>query len=319
MKQILWASLALGLAACQPAPSQTYGGYVEGEYVYLSAPQAGYLTTLAAPRGSTVQAGQTLFTVEAQSDRYAVDEAAARQRAASARAGNLQQGRRSEEVASLQASLAAAEAALEQATRQLAREQQLAASGFVSTARVDDARNAQSQALAQRDSLRAQLQLARQPLGRQAEAQAAQADASAAGAQLAQKAWLLARQQVQAPQGGVISDTYYRAGEWVPAGKPVASLLPANGRRLRFFVPQPVLAQLAVGGEIEALCDGCAAPVRGRIDFIANQAEYTPPVIYSEGRRDKLVFRVEALPLPGQPLLPPGLPLSVRLPAKGAA
>lgn len=265
-----------------------------------------------------MQPGQVLFAVEAQSDHYALDEVQARQQAAEARAGNLQTGRRREEVASLRAALTAAQSALTLATRQLAREQQLAASGFVSPARVDDARNAQAQASAMRDSLPSQrLQLAQQPLGRQAENRAAEADASAATALVAQKSWLLSRQQVSAPQGGVINETYFRRGEWVPAGKPVASLLPASGRRLRFFVPQAVLPRLAPGTEVAAHCDGCARPVRARIDFIASQAEYTPPLIYSRDSRDKLVFRVEAVPLAGQPLLPPGLPLAVSLPGGG--
>ena len=56
------------------------------------------------------------------------------------------------------------------------------------------------------------------------------------------------------------------------------------------------------------------APIRGIIDFIAAQAEYTPPIIYSKGSREKLVFRIEAAPDPQQaPTLNPGLPVDVRL------
>ena len=61
-------------------------------------------------------------------------------------------------------------------------------------------------------------------------------------------------------------------------------------------------------------CDGCVGPVHASIDFIAAQAEYTPPVIYSHGSREKLVFRVEAVPDPAQAAtLRPGLPVDVRL------
>jgi HlyD family secretion protein len=65
---------------------------------------------------------------------------------------------------------------------------------------------------------------------------------------------------------------------------------------------------------VEAGCDGCATPIRAAIDFIAPQAEYTPPVIYSRGSREKLVFRVEAAPaLEQAATLRPGLPVDVRL------
>ena len=56
-------------------------------------------------------------------------------------------------------------------------------------------------------------------------------------------------------------------------------------------------------GQIEAACDGCA-PARATISFIADEAEFTPPVIFSRDARQKLVYRVEARPDPGSPLKP---------------
>ena len=40
-------------------------------------------------------------------------------------------------------------------------------------------------------------------------------------------------------------------------------------------------------------CDGCA-DIPAKIRFIAPQAEFTPPVIYSMDERSKLVFLIEA-------------------------
>ena len=100
---------------------------------------------------------------------------------------------------------------------------------------------------------------------------------------------------------------------WPPARRWPA-LLPDARRRLRFFVPETAIATLKPGQKVEARCDGCAAPIRATIDFIAPQAEYTPPVIYSRGSREKLVFRVEAAAAPEQAAtLRPGLPVDVRL------
>ena len=50
----------------------------------------------------------------------------------------------------------------------------------------------------------------------------------------------------------------------------------------------------------------------GTIRFIAPEAEYTPPVIYSVGSRGKLVFMAEAWPAEGV-TLNPGQPVDVRL------
>ena len=38
-----------------------------------------------------------------------------------------------------------------------------------------------------------------------------------------------------------LHDTYYVVGDWVPAGSPVASVLPAGNVKVRFFVAEPAL------------------------------------------------------------------------------
>ena len=50
------------------------------------------------------------------------------------------------------------------------------------------------------------------------------------------------------------------------------------------------------------------------MSYVANDPEYTPPVIYSNETRAKLVFLVEARPaLENAPRLRPGQPVSVTL------
>lgn len=310
----LTAITALSLAACGDKPAAGYQGYVEGEYLYLAAPQGGYLDTLQAVRGSRVVAGAMVFTVAADTEQAGVKEAEAREQAAREKVNNLSAPRRQSEVAALAAQLHVAEAALRLSETQVSQQQALAARGFVSSARLDEARAARARDAAQVEAARQQLASYRDAIGRAPEVRAAEADVDAAQAQLAQKRWQLEKKAVTAPAAGEIADVYYRPGEWVPAGAAVASLLPDTRRRLRFFVPEPVLATLKPGQAVEARCDGCAEPVRATIDFISPEAEYTPPVIYSRESREKLVFRIEAAPLPDQrSVLRPGLPVDVRL------
>jgi HlyD family secretion protein len=92
----------------------------------------------------------------------------------------------------------------------------------------------------------------------------------------------------------------------------VLSLLPASNVKARFYVPEPQLQQLALGRGVRLRCDGCGEPVAARVTFIATKPEYTPPVIYSNEQRAKLVFLVEAKPAPADAArLRPGQPLSV--------
>jgi HlyD family secretion protein len=74
----------------------------------------------------------------------------------------------------------------------------------------------------------------------------------------------------------------------------VVSLLPPGNIKVRFFVPEAVLPRIALGEAVAIRCDGCAGDVPARISFISRSSEFTPPVIYSQEERSKLVFLVEA-------------------------
>jgi HlyD family secretion protein len=89
------------------------------------------------------------------------------------------------------------------------------------------------------------------------------------------------------------------------------SLLPPGNVKIRFYVPEGRLASLAVGQPVSLRCDSCPAGLRARISFIASAAEYTPPVIYSNSSRAKLVYRIEARPETTETRLHPGQPVDV--------
>jgi len=93
-----------------------------------------------------------------------------------------------------------------------------------------------------------------------------------------------------------VEQIYYRPGEMVPSGRPVLALLPPGNIKVRFFVPETVLPNIAYGDTARISCDGCAKDLTARVSFIARQSEFTPPVIYSLEERSKLVYMVEALP-----------------------
>ena len=106
----------------------------------------------------------------------------------------------------------------------------------------------------------------------------------------------LDRRRVVSPVSGSVQEIYFRVGEMVQAGRPIVSLLPPENVRVRFFVPQAVLPQVHIGDRISVNCDGCAQGLVARVNFVSAQAEFTPPIIYSQEERARLVFRIEALP-----------------------
>lgn len=299
------------IAGCDREEKRYFQGYVEGDYLYLATPVAGYLKILDAPRGSKVSAGQPVFSIADDLEGHALAEALARKQAAIDRVANLQEPRRTTEIDALKASQRVAEAALRLSEAQLKRQLALAKSQFISEEKIDELRAARDRDRAQVESLREQIKTSLASVGREAEVRAAEAEVSAAEAQVAQRQWSIDNKRIDAPKNGEIADVFYQVGEWVPAGQPVVSLLPQDQRKLRFFVPEPDLSRLLIGAEVEARCDACPAPIRARIDFISPQAEYTPPVIFSRETRSKLVFRVEAAPLSAFEILHPGLPIEI--------
>ena len=314
MRRATLIALSLFFYGCEKAPDTAWQGYVEGEYVLLASPYAGQLQKLHVRRGDAVEAGKPVFALEQASERAARTEAEERLRSAQARLENLAQGRRAPEVDALRAELRQAQAALELSEKNLAREEKLVKSEATSRARYDEARGALARDRARVAAAEAQLRSAQQPVGRDAERKAAEAEIAGARAAVAQAVWRLEQKSVTAPVAGLVQDTFFVEGEWVPAGRPVASLLPPGNVKIRFYIPEPFLPRLAPGKDVEVRCDGCPAPLAAKVSFVSSQAEYTPPVLYSRDSRGKLVFLVEARPGPADAVkLRPGQPIDVRL------
>jgi HlyD family secretion protein len=263
--------VAVLLAACD-APDATLQGYVEGEYVRVAAPVAGQLQELAVARGASVESGAPLFVLEQALEAAGVTEAG-------------------ESIGAIRAQADQAEAAFRLAEANLKRLTELRAKGLASQEQVDEARTEHRRSDARRREMAASRRTAE--------------------ARLDQARWQLTHKSVIAPAAGLVDDTFYRVGEWVPAGAPVVSILPPQNRVVRFFVPEARLAALRPGQAIEVRRDGAGA-VAATITFIAPRAEFTPPVIYSQDARAKLVFMVEARPAPADAAaLHPGQPVDV--------
>jgi HlyD family secretion protein len=124
----------------------------------------------------------------------------------------------------------------------------------------------------------------------------------------------LSQKRQNAPQAGLVFDTLFRPGEWVPSGRPVVALLPPGNIKVRAFVPETEIGTVRVGYGARVHVDGVDQPLAGRVGFISPKAEYTPPVIYSRETREKLVFMIEILfdPAAGAKLHP-GQPVDVEL------
>ena len=305
----------LAFAGCTNAPPAGYPGYVEGEYVRVASPLSGTLLQLAVERGTQVTKDAPLFTLGSEQERAARAEAEARVRQAQATLANLEKARRPQEIAAVRAQLAQAQASLRQTEADLVRTEKLVADKFLPPQQRDQALAARDRDRGRVAELNQQVQIANLP-ARSDEIAAATAEAKAATDALAQAQWRVEQKSQTAPTAGLVVDTLYRPGEWIAAGAPVVSLLAPANVKLRFYIPETIVATVRIGDAVTVRCDGCGGDIPAKVRFIAPQAEFTPPVIYSRENRSNLVFLVEARPDVPNPALHPGLPVEVALAAR---
>jgi len=285
MKRVLLLASLLLLASCEKKADDAWLGYAEGDEALIAAPQAGWVTQMTVQRGQVVHRGDVLFVLDDTREKASRDQAAA----------SLQGARAA--LAQARSGLAQEQANLIYTRTELGRQDRLAQQGIGTPAQRDAARNAFGQSQARIGQLQAQIA--------QMQAQIAQTEAG-----LGSASYSLSQRQVVAETEGPVQDINFRQGEYVPASAPVLSILPPGNIFVRFFVPEGQLSRIRLGQTVRVTCDGCR-PVQAQVSFIAAQQEFTPPVIFSNESREKLVFKLEARAQGGLKLHP-GQPVQVR-------
>jgi len=315
---VIFALLAAGLFWRAPLLSalgfagedDRYLGYVEGETSLIAPPVAGRLVQRPVDRGVEVKKGDRLFVIDPVLAEAEVARAAGALDEARSRYENLLKGKRPEEQDVVRGQRHEAEASLAMAETELQRQAQLLEKGFTTRQSYDQAFSQVHQLRSRIGSLTAQERVG-DLAARPDEIAAAKAQVDQDQAALAQAKKRLDDLMPSAPEDGLIENTFFNTGEWVPAGTPVVSLLPAFRVKLRFFVPEEDVARAQMGETVSFTCDSCPTDLKARIIYISPRSEFTPPVIYSQTARTKLVFLIEARPEPTQTRLPPGLPVTV--------
>lgn len=300
------------LSSCSRQTSNRVQGYVEGEFVYIASPLAGALESLQVKRGAKVKTGDLLFALESVSEKAARDEAERLLAQARANLEDVKKGERPSEIESIEAQLNQARAALALSKKEFARQKKLISSRATSEQDFDRARSKRDQDRQRVAQLEADLETAQ--LGsRTDQVTAAQANVEALEAALAKAQWNLSQKSQAAPQAGLVFDTLYREGEWIAAGRPVVVLLPPQNIKVRAFVPEKRIGTIHLDDSVWVTVDGLPEPFIGKVSFISPRAEYTPPVIYSQESRDKLVFMIEVVFDPKTAVnLHPGQPVDVQ-------
>ena len=308
MKRVIITLTVLFLVSC--GETETDGslqGYAEGRQLNLAPRSAGILTTLTIREGDFVEAGAALFAVDSERAKARLDEAIAANAAAEAQLMNLKKGGRPEEIRAAEETLREADAAFTLAEQTFTRTKNLVDRGVLSTARLDQDQATLDASRARVTEAQSRLEIIQLP-ARPDVIAAAEREIEALKSAIIRAETELRDRSITAPDAGRIEVIYRRVGEIAGPSQPVLALLPPDQKRIRFFVPEKILSQVKHGNRVVFSCDSCEDNMGGEIVFISDQAEFTPPVIFSEKDREKLVYLVEAKPdqpekfLNGQPV-----------------
>lgn len=315
MKVIILIFFLFSLGGCHQEKN-ILQGYIEGQYSNISSNLSGKLIKLYVVRGQSVDKGQLLFSLDQEPEQSQLNKAMSNLQSEISKLKDISLGERSTVLLSIMAQRDQAQADLELAESNFNRTDQLYQKKVVSKADYDDA--LAKLKLNQQKVKQFQQNLAEAELGeRQYRIIQQNEIVKAAQASLDEAKWRLKQKTVFAPEAGLIFDTFFNDGEEIEANQPVLSLLAPHNIFLIFFIPEPLLSQIALNQDVVFSCDGCAQQFKGKIYFISAQAEYTPPVIFSRESRYKLVYRVEAyLPLEVAKKVHPGQPVDVFISTK---
>lgn len=256
LMKLLWMSIFVScLIACQPQDDKRFNGYIDTDLVYLSSDFAGRLVDLGVVKGQRVSPQQYLFRLEQTSENY-----------------HLKMSQLTHDNLVAQR---------EQAFIQL-RYNEINYRRAV-TMRKKNAASQEDVDAAERDLNNQKQQL---PII-DAQIKSNLVDSE-------DQEWRIRRKENQAPTQGIIFDTYYKPGEFIPAGYPVLSFIMRDNVKAIFFVPEKRLREIQLNDEIHIMTDKDEPYATGRIAYVSQIAEFTSPILYSREDRSSLVFRVEA-------------------------
>jgi HlyD family secretion protein len=300
------------LSACPNEATPQLTGYVEGEYVWIAPVFTARIESVLVRRGELAEKGSVIAELEKHDAVLERLEAEARLAEARSQHANMRKGLREDEISAIEASLGATKAQLQEAQLAFNRARDLYSQGITSKASYDQAEAARATAEAKVKETADRLRVAR--TGARPDELAAQLQKIAqASAAVDAAQWRLEQRQVRAPSNGEVSDILLNPGEISGPSAPIVSFLPDGAIKLTLFAAEPDRAALALGSKLLISCNGCPAGLMASVSYVSREPEFTPPVIYSVDRRQKLIYRIEAKPDQSNSVLQPGLIVDARL------
>jgi HlyD family secretion protein len=122
------------------------------------------------------------------------------------------------------------------------------------------------------------------------------AEKKAIEASLLQVEDLLNRSKVRSPGKGTILETYVEPGESVASGKPLFKMADLTHMELKAYFSGNQLAKIRIADTVDVFTDDGRGELlnhKGKIVWIASDAEFTPKIIQTREERVNMVYAVK--------------------------
>lgn len=244
-------------------------GRIEVREVRVAAAAAGRVLRMAVREGDALTADQLIAELDGRSTEAATAGASAAVEAAEANVAVADR-----KIAALESQLALARMEAERYRRLFERDAAPRQAAERAEAALAQLENEQRAARAARTAAALTVEMARAQL-RTADIQ-------------------LDETTVVAPVSGVVEVVLIRAGEMVAAGMPLVVIRRTDDVRVRVYVPLAEAQRVRPGLDARVYVEGDARRfVEGRVERVANEAEFTPKDVHMPDERATLVFAVD--------------------------
>jgi len=300
-----------------------FSGTVEVTDVLLSFKVSGRVTDVLFKEGDSVPAGTVAARLDDADQRLAVKTAEANVAVSDAALQELLAGSRKQEIMNAQAAVDMANASLlrsendlDQASADRDRFEYLYKNNGLSKFDFEQYDTRYKKSVNTVKESAASLKSAKERLSLALEGTRSETIKKAyAALELAKTQLLTAKQNLEytvlkAPVSGKVLTRSAEPGEFFQAGSPILNVADLNDSWVRGYVGEKDLGKIHLGDIVEIRCDSYPDRVfKGRISFIADEAEFTPKTVQTQEERVNFMYRIKVSLDNREQLLKTGMPV----------
>jgi HlyD family secretion protein len=310
----------------RPAETITYSGTIEGTELPVQPELGGRIVDLPVHEGQIIKAGDIVAKLDDSQAKISLDSAKVQQAQAQAKLDDLLGGARTEEIRRLKGLLAQANANaaglalnVKYEDNTLTNVQKLE-NNALTQQKVDEQQNKLDTVKAQYQGAQANVNAVQASLDQaQAgnsqptiKAQKAAVDIVAQSVKAAELA--LSKLTIKSPTSGQVLYKHVELGQVVNPGTTLVTILDPNDLWIKIYIPEAKLSQVKMGGTAFIAVDSYPGKTfKGQIQYVSNQAEFTPKNVQTKEERTTTVYAVKISITEGKDQLKAGMPADVTL------